>query len=187
MVCNEMITSCRCISPVCCCSFKSRTQLPEIDALTGDPTLGSRPASCDPFCLFKRIRICAHSSSILGDSCLAKWKKSLEPIIYSGQSPLVWQSTRRVGFNLEELKMSKRKKKCVGKNATRSRRENERKLLQQVGSRESKLKTGLTALAEVSRIAYYWSLILSVDMSTLMHWLTSFITWFDFFLFLRAI
>ena len=72
--------------------------------------------------------------------------------------------------------MSKRKKKCVGKNAKRSRRENERKLLQQVGSRESKLKTGLTALAEVSRIVYYWSLTLSVDMSTPMHWLASFIT-----------
>ncbi len=72
--------------------------------------------------------------------------------------------------------MSKRKKKCVGKNAKRSHRENERKLLQQVDSRESKLKTGLSALAEISRIGYYWSLILDVDLSSVHHWLISLIT-----------
>lgn len=72
--------------------------------------------------------------------------------------------------------MSKRKKKCVGKNAKRSHRENERKLLQQVGSRESKLMTGLSALAEVSKFGYYCSLMLNVDVSSMMHWLISLIT-----------
>jgi hypothetical protein len=72
--------------------------------------------------------------------------------------------------------MSKCKKKCAGKNAKRSHRENERKLLQQVGSRESKLMTCLKALAEISRIVYFWSQISSVDLSSTLYWLASFIT-----------
>ncbi|TNI13126.1 hypothetical protein CF134_17670 [Aeromonas salmonicida] len=76
--------------------------------------------------------------------------------------------------------MKRCKKKCAGKNAKRSHRENERKLLQQVGSRESKLMTCIKALAEISKFGYYFSLMQNADvfpdMSSMMHWLISFVT-----------
>lgn len=70
----------------------------------------------------------------------------------------------------------KYRKKCVGKNAKRSNREKERKVLQRVDSSDSKLLTGLTAVAQVSRIGYYWSLISGLDLSFIRDWLMSLIT-----------
>ena len=92
-------------------------------------------------------------------------RSQLETIIYIPVFPLGLAANNCVSYHLEGVAMSKRKKKCAGKNAKRLNRENKRKLLQQVGSSKSKLMTGITAFAKISKIFYYWSVMLNIDLS----------------------